>query len=44
MNGWDAFTWFSAAALAASTIAIFVFFLRDIGGIMSRQHDKPDDD
>ena len=34
MNGWDAFTWFSAVALAVSALWIFVLFLRDAGAIL----------
>ena len=44
MNGWDVFTWLSAAALAASGIVIFVFFLRDAGKILRQQHDDHDED
>ena len=44
MNGWDVLTWLSAAALAASGIAIFVLFLRDAGKILTRQHDDHDED
>ena len=34
MNGWDLFTWLSAAALAGSAVLIFAFFLRDAGAIL----------
>ena len=37
MNGWDLFTWVSAAALAGSALLIFGFFLRDVGGIQRRE-------
>ena len=37
MNGWDVFTWVSAAALAVSALLIFGFFLRDVGGILRRE-------
>jgi len=31
MNPFDAFTWLSSAALGVAAVAIFVFFLRDVG-------------
>jgi hypothetical protein len=43
MNAWDAVTWLSAAALGASAVGIFVFFLRDAGSILNREmhgHDE----
>jgi hypothetical protein len=43
MNGWDWFTWLSAAALAASATAIFIFFLREAGKILNRQHGDHDE-
>jgi hypothetical protein len=43
MNGWDVLTWLSAAALASSATAIFVFFLRDAGNILKRTHDDHDE-
>ena len=30
MNGWDLFTWINAGVLIVSSVAIFVFFLRDV--------------
>ncbi len=41
MNGWDAFTWFNAVALAVSAVWIFVLFLRDAGAIL--RGDRRDD-
>ena len=35
MNGWDLFTWFNCAILAAASIAIFGFFLKDAKGILT---------
>lgn len=44
MNGWDAFTWFCAVALAGSAVVIFAYFLRDLGGILRRETSDEDDD
>lgn len=41
MNGWDLFTWISAAVLAISALVIFGYFLRDARGILTRE--KRDD-
>jgi hypothetical protein len=43
VNEWDVLTWLSAAALAASAVVIFIFFLRDAGKILDRQHDDHDE-
>jgi hypothetical protein len=43
MNAWDAFTWLSSVALAASAVGIFWFFLRDVRSILNREmhgHDE----
>ncbi len=42
MNGWDLFTWIMALVLAGSAIVIFVYFLRDAGGILNRDREDPD--
>jgi len=34
MNGWDLLTWISVIVLAVGSVAIFAFFLRDLGGIL----------
>jgi hypothetical protein len=47
MNGWDLFTWFNSALLAVAAVVIFLFFLRDAGGILSgqgRESDSAQDD
>ena len=43
MNGWDAFTWISSAALAGSAIAIFILFLRDAGTVLRHGSDVRDE-
>jgi hypothetical protein len=44
MNPWDAFTWLSSVALAASAVWIFWFFLRDARSILNRDmHDHVED-
>jgi hypothetical protein len=46
MNAWDAFTWLSSVALAASAVWIFWFFLRDVRSILNREmhgHDEDED-
>ena len=40
MNGWDLFTYISAALLAGSAITIFAFFLKDAREIF--RGDRPD--
>ena len=37
MNGWDVFTWLSAAALVVGAVVIFGYFLRDAGKILKRE-------
>ena len=37
MNGWDAFTWLSAATLMGSAVVIFGFFLRDVKSILKHE-------
>ncbi len=44
MNGWDLFTWVSAAGLGLSAILIFGFFLRDAGAILRRERRDHEDD
>jgi hypothetical protein len=47
MNGWDLFTWFNSALLAGAAVVIFLFFLKDAGGILSgqgREGDSTQDD
>jgi hypothetical protein len=47
MNGWDLFTWFNSALLAGAAVVIFLFFLKDAGGILSgqgRESDSAQDD
>ena len=44
MNGWDVFTWISAAALAGSAIAIFALFVRDAGAILRRTQQDGEED
>ena len=43
MNPWEAFTWFSAIALAVSAAVIFGFFLRDARGILERDMSEHED-
>jgi hypothetical protein len=44
VNGWDLFTWVSAAALGASAVLIFAFFLRDARAILKRERRDHEDD
>ena len=43
MNGWDLFTWFACALLAASALVIFFAFLRDARGILRGQRERDED-
>jgi len=36
MNPYDVFTWLSSVALGIAAVAIFVFFLRDVGEFINR--------
>ncbi len=35
MNPWDVFTWLNSVLLACAAVAIFIFFLRDVGEFMN---------
>lgn len=36
MNPWDVFTWLNSVALVCAAVAIFIFFLRDVGEFINR--------
>ena len=42
MNPWDIFTYVMVGLLGGSAVVIFVFFLRDVGGVLKGQQ-PPDD-
>jgi hypothetical protein len=44
MSRWDLLTWISVAVLAAGSVLIFVFFLRDLGGVLRGGDGKRDRD
>jgi hypothetical protein len=37
MNPWDLFTYIMVVLLGGSAVVIFVFFLRDVGGVLKGQ-------
>ena len=43
MNAWDFFTWVSAAALGASSVLIFSFFLRDARAFLKRERNEDEE-
>jgi hypothetical protein len=44
VNPWDVFSWVCSAALAASAVLIFGFFLRDARGILRRDRSPSDEE
>ncbi len=45
MNGWDLFTYISAAILSGSAVVIFAFFMKDARKIFrGDRRDRSDDD
>ena len=42
MNRWDLLTWISIVVLGVGSVAIFGFFLRDLGGILKGGGGKKD--
>jgi hypothetical protein len=43
VSGWELFTWINAGILGVGAVFVFVAFLRDLPGLISRSQPPQDD-
>jgi len=40
VNPWDVFTWIMSATLGISALVIFVYFLKDLSGMLEHEREE----
>lgn len=43
MSGWELFTWINVWILGCGAVAVFVWFLFDLPGLLPKRNTRPDE-